>query len=792
MMLIRLCFSTDPETPLGHRVSFRIDISANDGSYNSFKYINTYVRPLFADHDINNVRFTVTSFGIFGFNDYANSGQYLGNGFQYPIGTTSTLYHGSLWVGTSANQVSDCSENYADGERYDFVTSEGGSILFDNKVSDQDGYARFNDSSALNPIGLEITQKSYAWVSVPDSDYVVVEYTLHNTTDQQIEDIYTGLFIDWDIDSEPENLNDVGWDAENNLGYMYGDSTKYYGIAMLYPAATGYTGLDHNDGLNDARKFELMSNGFGMTATPFQDDWSHVVSTGPVTLAPGERTVVTFAVLGGDDLGDIKQNSAAAAVKYAPMAPANIDIDHTPLVDTEDNANPYTVQVQLAANENAIDPSSISLFWKTDGAAAFNQVKMTTTDDINFSGDIPAQNETEVSYYVQAQSVSGLYSKLPFEAPAEVFSFYVGLDNKAPVISDITKLDNTLNLSGPFTVSATVVDNMGLKENGVYLFYQVNAGAADSTLMAYDNGTKQFSADISFETVLSPNDSISYYISALDKAAQPNKTVSEVKSFKVVNTLAVDGFEGDLDQWDLGSGWAVYFYANTGAFSITDSPDGYYSPNSENTLTLLNPFNLATRETALLSFYYIHSLNAGDSCFVEASKDGLTWDIIGAYTGESGYTYQQAQLSLNDFCGAGAEQVQIRFRLVADEDNNVADGFYIDDIEVLADPGNAVENNHTENSLPTVYKLGQNYPNPFNPSTTINYELPKAGHVNIEIFSILGERINVLVDKHHNAGRYQQVWNGRNSRGVPVSTGVYFYRIKSNSFTDVKKMILLK
>jgi len=95
--------------------------------------------------------------------------------------------------------------------------------------------------------------------------------------------------------------------------------------------------------------------------------------------------------------------------------------------------------------------------------------------------------------------------------------------------------------------------------------------------------------------------------------------------------------------------------------------------------------------------------------------------------------------------------------------------------------------------VPKNYDMLQNFPNPFNPSTTIRYNLPLPSHVKISVFNILGQRITVLVDEVQSAGVYNKNWNG-----IKSSSGVYFYTIEAapsnggNSFTSVKKMILLK
>jgi hypothetical protein len=94
---------------------------------------------------------------------------------------------------------------------------------------------------------------------------------------------------------------------------------------------------------------------------------------------------------------------------------------------------------------------------------------------------------------------------------------------------------------------------------------------------------------------------------------------------------------------------------------------------------------------------------------------------------------------------------------------------------------------HEQNTVPTVYSLSQNYPNPFNPETQIKYALPKAGQVKIVVYDLLGAEIATLVNENKPAGNYNVTFNGSN-----LASGVYFYKITSGQFTDVKKMLLIK
>lgn len=95
-------------------------------------------------------------------------------------------------------------------------------------------------------------------------------------------------------------------------------------------------------------------------------------------------------------------------------------------------------------------------------------------------------------------------------------------------------------------------------------------------------------------------------------------------------------------------------------------------------------------------------------------------------------------------------------------------------------------------SLPTSYAVSQNYPNPFNPTTTISYALPEAGEVTVDVYNVVGQKVRTLVEGHQEAGEYQVVWDGKDTNGSQVASGVYFYRAQMNNFSETRKMVLLK
>ena len=88
--------------------------------------------------------------------------------------------------------------------------------------------------------------------------------------------------------------------------------------------------------------------------------------------------------------------------------------------------------------------------------------------------------------------------------------------------------------------------------------------------------------------------------------------------------------------------------------------------------------------------------------------------------------------------------------------------------------------------------LLQNYPNPFNPSTTINFDMPAAGHANLSIYNVKGQLVKTLVNDNQPVGRRSFTWNGTDKDNRPVSSCLYFYRLTANGSTETKKMMLIK
>lgn len=153
----------------------------------------------------------------------------------------------------------------------------------------------------------------------------------------------------------------------------------------------------------------------------------------------------------------------------------------------------------------------------------------------------------------------------------------------------------------------------------------------------------------------------------------------------------------------------------------------------------------------------------------------------------SGATYLQATTDWTEYTfdlSAYADR-QIRFGIQCVSHDALM--LMLDDLRIIAPVANSDALN-----APLSTNLGSNYPNPFNPETTIRYSVKERSPVNISIYNLKGQLVNTLVNEEKYAGNHSVRWNGTDSSGHYVSSGVYFYKMSAGNYTTFKKMILMK
>jgi carboxypeptidase T len=274
------------------------------------------------------------------------------------------------------------------------------------------------------------------------------------------------------------------------------------------------------------------------------------------------------------------------------------------------------------------------------------------------------------------------------------------------------------------------------------------------------------------------------------KIKQDNDKVVHTQDFYVPvgtgNVLVLDSAENGMGRWTISTGWNVttsQSYSPNNSFA--DSPTGNYSNSTNRTMTLTAAQNVTAAPVVFLSYWYKHNIDAFDNAYVDISSDnGTSWRSKKFFSGANN-TWTRDVLDLSELANASST-MKLRFSLVSNG-TIPADGIYLDNIRLVNYTLAPTGINPLQSELPADYYLSQNYPNPFNPSTSISFQLPDAGNVSLKLFDVLGKEVMTLVNEYRAPGSYEVRLDASNLAG-----GMYFYKLVSGSFSETKKMILVK
>jgi hypothetical protein len=332
----------------------------------------------------------------------------------------------------------------------------------------------------------------------------------------------------------------------------------------------------------------------------------------------------------------------------------------------------------------------------------------------------------------------------------------------------------------------SISDNIAVDTVGSLLKYSVNNGAEQSGTFQ-KVGPDDYLASIVPSSALSSGDIVSYYVIAKDVSVAKNEArypSTGMKQF-IIGREILDDFENlQSGKWNLGLWNYTSQFEHNGEYSLTDSPDSTYTPNSERTATIIDDYDLSPFSKAVLRFYRRNTIHPTDTFHLEITNDGVQWSSLKKVTNNN-TSWVREELSLNEFVGVGNNDIKIRFRFKSDGTDQ-RDGVYIDDMEILTNDLTVGVSEQVA-AIPTEYSLHQNYPNPFNPSTTIKYAVPEESRITLSVFDILGREVETLVNEVKQPGNYQLHFNA-----FRLASGIYFYKLSAKGFTDIKKMMLIK
>lgn len=523
------------------------------------------------------------------------------------------------------------------------------------------------------------------------------------------------------------------------------------------------------DGLNGGEVILKYENGFG-GATKYS----------------GNYRVVNFGFGGFEAVtdNDIRNVLMRKIINWLTGIDYQIDV----LKDTENTTDDYAIN--FFADSEIRNINSVELYYDTDGELPFNKVVMTDEGNGEFAALIPSQaGNTDVSYFVWAKADDGAYLL------TETHGFHVGPDNIPPYLAmQSNPLRNSINLYGPspYNLIVSLSDNIGIDPASAEVVYWLNDQLSQSNPLVQIT-EDSYSGSFGFNQKLEVGNKVSYFFSARDISSNQNLSTSDTFYYFIDTLQVIDDFELTLNDWELEGDWGLSDRNNTGLFSLTDSPSGFYANGINISALYKMPLNLEPYKYAAIEFYLRANIERNkDTLFLELSEDdGITWNEIFNYS-QSSVTFKLNTIDISDFTGSGFDYVTLRFRLLTDSEGE-RDGVWIDDISIKVSEDSIETSVSSIPGLPNNYSLEQNFPNPFNPATTINYSLPKTSKVVIEIYNVIGQKVDTVIDQVQETGNYRIEWNG-----VKLASGVYIYKINahavdnSKSFSSVRKMILMK
>jgi len=274
----------------------------------------------------------------------------------------------------------------------------------------------------------------------------------------------------------------------------------------------------------------------------------------------------------------------------------------------------------------------------------------------------------------------------------------------------------------------------GASGNGVYL--STNNGtnwiqynlSSHTVLSLAASGTNIFAGTSLFGVYRSTNNGTNW--------TQTNLSNTSIKSFAILGT---------------------YYFA--GSYSLSN-PTGIYRSTDGGTWTSIGLNSLTVLSLAVSG----NNIFAGtDNGIYLSTNNGANWIIKNQ--GFSSIPHIEALLVVNNYVFAGSNGASIWRRLLAE----------------------SIGIKKISTEIPSEYSLSQNYPNPFNPTTNIRYEIPKSGNVKLVVLDALGREIESLVNEKQSPGTYEAAFNASQ-----YPSGVYFYKISADRFSQVKKMMLIK
>ncbi len=493
---------------------------------------------------------------------------------------------------------------------------------------------------------------------------------------------------------------------------------------------------------------------------------------------------------------------------YLQLGPS---VTHTPLPNTENLTGPYAVNSVISSPLAGLDPSKVKLHWSRNNIIFTDSIVMTKGSGNNWSANIPGNGTAATyRYYIKATDSLGRTGYSPTGAPTSFHSFIASPDTVKPVITH-TQLMNVPKVNWPVSVSANVTDNIGVDSAWVKWYKNTTSTGIKHFKLLPQSGNNYSAVFNSVNADVQIGDSIFYRVFARDNSMAHNTDSTALYQFKIINQVNVIIGTGTT-----AVGWPYYtFYMDSrtdmlylGSEIGVPAPGAYITQIGFNVVSaasqVMNGFQIKMQNTTATAISGFTSSGWTTAYNGTYSVPGTGWQMVTLqtpfyYTGGSNLLieicFNNSSYTSNTTVNAAAQTNRNKHQ---HSDLSSGDGCTqitspgttytaLPNIQLVMNPGPPLGISQTGNEIPETYNLAQNYPNPFNPSTKINFAIPKQGMVTLKVYDVLGREVANLVSEVKTAGNYIVDFDAS-----ALSSGVYFYKLDVNGFSDVKRMMLIK
>ena len=439
-------------------------------------------------------------------------------------------------------------------------------------------------------------------------------------------------------------------------------------------------------------------------------------------------------------------------------------IVHIPLHDRENNGEDYYLEANVHAYSNEPLVGTPFIVWNVDGGV-WNYSPMYSLGDDDWGGSIPQQPDgSEITYYLEAEDMSGRVENHPYIGAGNPHRFETGPDNDPPIV--LAELPGELFATPwPLEITAYALDNRWISV--VEAEWTLNGVLQDVIPLSLEEPYAVYYSGVLTDEVM-PGDVIEIRIKAVDTSQNANTSYWPEEGFHTINIISPPDLMVNLTPAAIPT--IVSFFRGAFDFNI-EITNTTQSTQTVDIWTMITAPGGEIHGPIIEVYDYV--IGAGVSIDRDRTQDLPRITHLGDYIYDAYIGSYPNQIDHEDHFG---------FTVEGWVDDAVGEGGWNNYGELFAGESVKVISN-----LPSEFVLHTPFPNPFNPTTTIRYSLPEAGKVKLTIYDIQGREVQSLVNGHVSSGEHQAVWNAEG-----FSSGVYFAKVMSGNQQQTQKLLLMK